>query len=31
VRHAALAGLLIAGAWTMPAAADDIDHPTQQR
>lgn len=31
MRHAALAGWLIAGAWAMPAAADDIDHPTQQR
>jgi hypothetical protein len=31
MRHAALAGLLIAGAWAMPATAEDIDHPTQQR
>jgi hypothetical protein len=31
MRHAALAALLIAGAWAKPAAADDIDHPTQQR
>ena len=31
MRHAALAGVLIAGAWAMPAAAEDIDHPTQQR
>lgn len=31
MHHAALAGLLIACAWTTPAAAEDIDHPTQQR
>jgi hypothetical protein len=31
MRHAALAGLMVAGPWTMPAAADTIDHPTQQR